>query len=395
MTIIRSRSGPDKGDMMKNKRKIYSLATTAIAIYILTATPIYADASCTVSNRSVDSPDESSNEIGTGIPDIWDIFDTLPTDSGSVSYLIDFYDPDGRFLDSKICHYGDKLENVIVPETKEDDRYIYQFSGWDPQLPETVTESMMFTAVYQKIEKPGSFDDPGASAGPNENDDDAALEPDTEETSEKITKASSDDIVPDGKTQVSSTSYDVTSFHIETPTAPKPETTLIPEGNPAPEDPAPTTGPANASGEVASRQKTPTASAPAQDPNIINAVGQAVGTPVPAAADIPPETVAPEKSSIHTRAKETPSVLPAETSSKTADRTKAKKEPTQETTARSAKADDQTIQKTSSNAARYSAMASAPVSEESDGRFLLPTLLIGLAVCGGTLFFGNKNRHVQ
>lgn len=266
---------------MKNKRKIYSLATTAIAIYILTATPIYADASCTVSNRSVDSPDESSNEIGTGIPDIWDIFDTLPTDSGSVSYLIDFYDPDGRFLDSKICHYGDKLENVIVPETKEDDRYIYQFSGWDPQLPETVTESMMFTAVYQKIEKPGSFDDPGASAGPNENDDDAALEPDTEETSEKITKASSDDIVPDGKTQVSSTSYDVTSFHIETPTAPKPETTLIPEGNPTPEDPAPTTGPANASGEVASRQKTPTASAPAQDPNIINAVGQAVGTPVP------------------------------------------------------------------------------------------------------------------
>lgn len=120
----------------------------------------------------------------------------------TISYIIDFLDDNGNILDSKICTYGDVLEDIYVPEQKEDEQYIYQFAGWEPQIQEVVTESALYTAVYQRISK---IDGKVSDAVPRE-------------ILEEIPAASvSKNFCPEKEVeQVTATSYDVVVFHIET-----------------------------------------------------------------------------------------------------------------------------------------------------------------------------------
>lgn len=184
---------------MKNKRKIWPITAITAAAYIATALPVYAGTSSIISDNLIGSSDD---------PYFWEIFDTVPADPGAVSYIIDFFDDDGSILDSRICQYGEELDDIQIPGEREDELYIYRFLEWSPQLSETVTECMAYTAVYQKIDK----NDP---AGEGTVSGSGIPEPES-----PVIKAASDIHSPDETTTyVSSTSYDVTPFHIVTPAA--------------------------------------------------------------------------------------------------------------------------------------------------------------------------------
>lgn len=158
------------------------MALAVTAVYLLSAAPVHASA------EAVD------------LNDIW------PGIGEEVSYLVDFVDWDGDILDSRICTYGEKLGDIIVPGEREEGGCVYRFTGWDPEVSEIVTESMAYMAVYQRID--GS-DDEDTDAG-------TVPEPETGEMAGTIGRAASADARCSGEVQqVSSTSYDVTPFHIE------------------------------------------------------------------------------------------------------------------------------------------------------------------------------------
>lgn len=183
---------------MKNRRRSWPITAIAAITYIATVLPVYADTSPIISDNMIGSMDD---------PYFWEIFDTVPADPGAVSYVIDFFDDDGSILDSRIYQYGERLENIKIPGEREDEQYIYRFLEWSPQLSETVTECMAYTAVYQKIDKndPAGEDTVSGSEIPG--------------SESPVIKAASDIYSPDETTYVSSTSYDVTPFHIVTPAA--------------------------------------------------------------------------------------------------------------------------------------------------------------------------------
>lgn len=118
-------------------------------------------------------------------------------DWGEISYVVDFFDYDGEFLDSRICGYGEKLEDIKIPEREEDEEYTYRFTGWEPELCETVTESAAYVAVYEKIPKDGS--DPVKD----------------EELSNSQEKPRPEETHPEEPKQISAISYDVVSFVVE------------------------------------------------------------------------------------------------------------------------------------------------------------------------------------
>lgn len=203
---------------MKDQRKSLTIAAAAAAC-ILATVPVCASTSSDTADGQIRAFD-GIEDLSPEDPAFWAILDAMPSDPGPVSYVVDLLDWDGEILDSRICQYGDRLDDVRVPETWTDGEYTYQFSRWDPELPEIITGSMAFTAVYQKTTDSVSCPDMPE-----------------QETSDPITKAASDrsnDIPPDRVTQVSSTSYDVTRFHVETPT-PSPEAAAPPTGTPLPQ----------------------------------------------------------------------------------------------------------------------------------------------------------------
>lgn len=114
-----------------------------------------------------------------------------------ISYIVDFFDYDGNFLDSRICIYGEKLEDIKVPERAEDEEYTYRFTGWEPGLCEIVTESAAYMAVYEKIPKDGS--DPVIP----------------EVSSNSLERAEPGNIHPESPKQISSISYEVVPIPAE------------------------------------------------------------------------------------------------------------------------------------------------------------------------------------
>ncbi len=124
-------------------------------------------------------------------------------DFGALCYMVDFLDYDGSLLDSRLCAYGEKIKDTVVPLRQEDARYIYRFAGWEPQFSETVSECAAYTAVYDRIEKSNNGA-PGVVSGPDAQESPAAL-----------ARGAAKDFSPEEIEQASSRSYDVTSFHIE------------------------------------------------------------------------------------------------------------------------------------------------------------------------------------
>lgn len=164
---------------MKNKRKT-RLPLAAAAICLLSAVPVQASA---ISQNILDFPQEGTE---------------------SVSYIIDFLDYDGSLLDSKVCMYGEKLEDIKVPGQREDEQFIYQFAGWEPQISEIVTDCALYMAVYQRKAK---SDADGDGNG---------FELEMPEQLESSPKVLSNGTTPEKTDQIYAISYDVISFQIET-----------------------------------------------------------------------------------------------------------------------------------------------------------------------------------
>lgn len=173
---------------MKNKRRIRFMLALTASICLSAATFSYVGA------------------------DYMDIYGFFEESSENSCYIIDFMDCDGNLLDSKICAYGEKLTDIITPEPKEDEKYIYQFAGWEPQISETVTECAAYMATYQKIRKDGAKE-PACSCTPELVIPDQPTPP-----NRASSNANAKGLAPEEITQVSSTSYDVTRFTLETPT---------------------------------------------------------------------------------------------------------------------------------------------------------------------------------
>ena len=68
-----------------------------------------------------------------------------------VGYTVSFYGDNGELIDSRRYDLGDKLVFPDAPEKKGDILYRYEFSGWTPEPPETVSADASFTATYKKI----------------------------------------------------------------------------------------------------------------------------------------------------------------------------------------------------------------------------------------------------
>ncbi len=160
---------------------------TAAAISLLSAVPVQA-----ASAVSQNIPDFSQEEMET------------------VSYIIDFLDHNGDFLDSKVCAYGEKLENIPIPVREEDEQYIYQFAGWEPEIQEIVTDCALYTAVYERKAKSVSDGNKGRGQDCDQN----GFERETGEQSRFSPKVLSNGTDPERPSQVSAISYDVISFQI-------------------------------------------------------------------------------------------------------------------------------------------------------------------------------------
>lgn len=168
---------------MKNKRMIH-ITLTAAALCLSSPALVHAG--------TVDALSQNSFPPFSETPE-------------TIDYVIDFLDSDGELLDSKICSYGEKLDDIKTPEGWEDEDYIYQFAGWEPQLSEVVTECACYIATYQKKAK---------SAPEGENND---FEPVPWEQTDPSPKVRSDDSGSVETNEVYSISYEVTPIHIETP----------------------------------------------------------------------------------------------------------------------------------------------------------------------------------
>ncbi len=66
-------------------------------------------------------------------------------------YTITFLDATGETLTSKSYFYGDTIEVPQDPEKQGDAQYSYQFTGWNPTVPETVSTSQTFTPQFEQI----------------------------------------------------------------------------------------------------------------------------------------------------------------------------------------------------------------------------------------------------
>lgn len=132
-----------------------------------------------------------------------------------ISYIIDFLDYDGNFLDSKICTYGQKLEDIRIPQREEDEEYTYRFTGWEPELNEVVTEGAAYIAVYEKIPKDGSNPEM----------------PEVSSNSQEKPIPENSNPAPKSPDQIYSISYEVVPIQVETP-IPTPVPVLAPAVTP-------------------------------------------------------------------------------------------------------------------------------------------------------------------
>ena len=66
-----------------------------------------------------------------------------------IDYTVTFYDEDETtILSQQTYHYGDVIKDIPVPTKESDGKYIYEFSGWDKNIDDKVTENLTFKAKY-------------------------------------------------------------------------------------------------------------------------------------------------------------------------------------------------------------------------------------------------------
>ncbi len=65
-----------------------------------------------------------------------------------IEYRIVFKNYDGSVIFALTLHYGDSIPYVDIPERESDGQFDYLFESWTPELPDTVTRSAEYTAVF-------------------------------------------------------------------------------------------------------------------------------------------------------------------------------------------------------------------------------------------------------
>ena len=78
---------------------------------------------------------------------------TAVYESTYIDYTVKFLDFDGSVISEKTYHYGDKIDIPADPSREEDNKYMYEFAGWDKEIISTCTENAEYTAVYRETAK--------------------------------------------------------------------------------------------------------------------------------------------------------------------------------------------------------------------------------------------------
>lgn len=359
---------------MKNKRKTCFALALAASVCLSAATSAHA-----------------------GYADIYDFFGEI---SENTCYIIDFMDYDGNLLDSKICTYGEKLTDIIIPKPKEDEEYIYQFSGWEPQVSETVSESAAYMATYQKIRKDGA------------EEPDCTPEPIIQEKPTLPNRVSSDTnpngLAPEDVTQVSSTSYDVTHFTLETPTPKEEEPADITDA-PALTDPSPQPEtakkedilPQSPQKDTQHDQTKPNASLPTATPSTPEQRNVEISPQVsePSDADTPNAVFQNPENNFSQASPNTDATLqrkPADATPPTKSKHPAKSTPSENTKNLSENAQMTKIK--SSISASAKSKSARPKAEDKQSyriNFAVPALFIGIAIFSGAARKARQRKRTQ
>ena len=72
-----------------------------------------------------------------------------------IDYVISFYDGDGNEIDVQQLHFGDPIVPPATANKTEDETYTYTFTGWNPQVPATVSEGELgvYVATFEPVYK--------------------------------------------------------------------------------------------------------------------------------------------------------------------------------------------------------------------------------------------------
>ncbi|MBQ8043038.1 MAG: InlB B-repeat-containing protein, partial [Clostridia bacterium] len=69
-----------------------------------------------------------------------------------IDYTVIFKDENGNIINSKVYHYGDTLIKPQDPVKESTIEYAYTFTGWIPEVSETVTKNAEYTAIFEEQE---------------------------------------------------------------------------------------------------------------------------------------------------------------------------------------------------------------------------------------------------
>ena len=112
-----------------------------------------------------ENPERASDNVYTYDFDAWTpaVPDTVTEDATFkatyeatyIDYVISFYDGDGNEIDVQQLHFGDPIVPPATANKTEDETYTYTFTGWNPQVPATVSEGELgvYVATFEPVYK--------------------------------------------------------------------------------------------------------------------------------------------------------------------------------------------------------------------------------------------------
>ena len=120
-------------------------------------TPVYsgstdkqADETYTYTFSGWDDESGTHYDIGNSLPAASaDATYTATYEREYIDYAIRFLDWDESVISEETLHYGDTITAPVDPVRAANETYTYTFTGWSPSVPDTVTGSADYKAVYE------------------------------------------------------------------------------------------------------------------------------------------------------------------------------------------------------------------------------------------------------